>query len=248
MHESTGNIDHRVKRTLPKGIGPGLLALLLTATWLCPAASAHEEAPTYDRINLDSSASTEVENDILVAVLYYQREGPSAAQLAEDVNATLGKAVHRAKQQAGVRVQTLDYRTHPVFVKQRLTGWRVRQSMRLESRDAAAMGALLGELQERLAVESLTQQVSDARRREAENGLIREALENFRARARLVSEQLGADDYRLVELNVRAGAAPGPMPRMMRAMDAGVAAAPVIEAGVRKISVSVGGTIELQRR
>lgn len=41
---------------------------------------------TYDRINLSVSAGTEVENDMLVCVMYAQAEGNDASQLSQEIN------------------------------------------------------------------------------------------------------------------------------------------------------------------
>ena len=40
-------------------------------------ASAQDSSPTYDRINLSTSAEREIENDLLIASLYAQEEALS---------------------------------------------------------------------------------------------------------------------------------------------------------------------------
>lgn len=225
--------------------------ILLLSMALFPAfAAVSSEAPvTYDRIHLSGSATGEVANDTVVALLYAQREGQQAAALADEVNGAIAWALAQAAGSEGIKAQTLDYQTQPVYQNQRLSGWRVRQSLRLESRDASRLASLVGTLQARLAVQSIGYQVSPARQREAEEGLIVEALAAFRGRAELVREQLGAAGYRLVELRVDGGG-PVPMPRTaMATMEMrGAATPPALEPGTRDLSVSVSGTIELERR
>jgi predicted secreted protein len=223
-----------------------LLFLLLASSF--PAVSG--DAPlTYDRIHLSGTATGEVANDTVVALLYAQREGQQAATLADEVNAAIAWALAQAAGSEGIKAQTLDYQTQPVYQNQRLSGWRVRQSLRLEGRDAGSLAGLVGTLQARLAVQSIGYQVSPARQREAEEALIVEAIAAFRGRAELVREQLGAAGYRLVELHVDGGG-PVPMPRTaMATMEMrGAAAPPALEPGTRDLSVSVSGTIELERR
>ncbi|RYU58964.1 hypothetical protein EWI61_09645 [Methylolobus aquaticus] len=60
-----------------------------------------------------------------------------------------------------------------------MSGWRVRQSLRLECRDAALLGSLLGELQRDLSLESIAYQVSQERMREVEDSLVATALKAF---------------------------------------------------------------------
>ena len=151
-----------------------------------------------------------------------------------------------AKAQPEVQVQTLDYSTAPVYEKQRLTGWRVSQQLRLRSENAGALSELIGQLQERLAARSIEYQLSPEKRSAAERQLVVEAIASFKRRARLVAEQFERPDYRLVELQVSTGSEPIRM-RSVRAaaMSAEAAVAPVLEAGTQRVEVHVSGTIEL---
>ncbi|HEY5790494.1 MAG TPA: SIMPL domain-containing protein [Gammaproteobacteria bacterium] len=217
---------------------------------MLPYPALADDAPlTYDRVQLSGSATREVANDTLVAVLFVQREGQAAAPLAAEVNAAIAWGLEQARKADGVKVQTLGYQTNPVYQNNRISGWRVRQALRLESRDSERLSTLLGELQARLALQSVGYEVSPEARRAAEEALVREALAAFRARAELVSGELGAAGYRLVQLDVDGG---GPPPRPYQAMAAmemrAAAAPPALEAGTQDLSVTVRGTIELERR
>ena len=208
----------------------------------------NDEPLTYDRINLSVSASVEVENDKLVAVLYFQREGSQAKKLADEVNRSIGWAVEKARKAPEVKVQTLEYHTNPIYRDRTLTGWRVRQAIRLESRDAGRLSQLIGELQENLAVQSVGYDVSAEKRKEAENGLIAEAIEAFEKRAALITRQLERSDYRLVRMDINTSEVPvRPIRMHARAMAAEASVAPpTVEAGTQTVTVSISGTIELQ--
>jgi predicted secreted protein len=212
--------------------------------------TAAEEPLTYDRVSLGYGASREVENDTLVAVLYAQREGGDTARLADEVNKAVTKALERAKQVEGVKVQTLDYHTSPVYQQQNIAGWRVTQSLRLESQDAGRLGRLVGDLQKDLAVQSVSYTVSPAQRRTAEDALIGEAVQGFEKRAALVASQLGRSSYRLVSLEVDTGGGAVPRPVMLQARGMAIAAEaapPAFDAGTQTLTVTVRGTVELQR-
>lgn len=214
------------------------------------ATGAGDPSPlTYDRISLSASAQQEVEADLLVAVLVAQRDGTDAAQLAGEVNALVDSAMSQAQGEAQIESETLGYTTDPVYTKGTLTGWRVRQSIRLRSRDAASLSGLVGRLQERLLLQSIGYEVSDERRKETEDALIRAGVDAFKARAELIAEQMGQRKHRLVEMRVETGGdRPAPVYRAMAAMPAAdaAAAAPRIEAGKQTIRVQVSGVIELQ--
>ena len=228
-----------------KWLLPGLWVLL--GLIVAVTAVAGEKPLTYDRVSLSAAAETEVPNDLLTAVLFAQREGSEAASLAPEVNRAIGWGVTEAKKMPQVKVRTLEYRTHPVYNKQTLSGWRVRQSIRLESADASLLSELVGRLQKRLAVDSIAYRLSPERRQQAENELIQRALTAFTERAKLIAEQLGRTKYRLVKVDVNtSGGVPRPIYRSAMAMQAEAAPSPTIEPGTQRVQVQVSGTIELR--
>lgn len=218
------------------------LGLMVSTTW------ANEQPLTYDRIDLTVNANEEVENDTVVAILYAQREGSKAASLADEVNKTINWALTEAKAIPAIKVQTLGYYTSPLYQEQRLTGWRVRQGIQLQSQAIAKLMELIGTLQARLTLESINYRVSDEKRKAAEGKLISEAITSFKQRAQLITQQLGRSEYRLVHMSVNTeGGTPQPQPRMAmaRAMEAAVSP-PALALGTQTVSVNISGTVELQ--
>ncbi len=208
-----------------------------------------EQPLTYDRISLTVSAGREVENDTLVSVMYAQEEGSNPSRLSNEVNRVIGKAVALAKRNPDIKVQTLEYSTTPVYRKQTLSGWRVRQSIRLESRNGAALSEMIGELQSSLAVGSISYAISPQRLKSTEDSLISEAIAAFRARAEMMATEMGQKGYRLVQMNVNTPGHPV-QPRQMRGVAMAMraeAAPPTLEAGSRRVEVNINATIELNR-
>ena len=225
---------------------PALLALSLAAA---PPAASGEDKPTYDRIAFAVSAEARVENDTLVAVLYAQKEGPELAALSGEVNKAIAAALKRAKQEAGVAVQTLDYQTSPNYLNGRPSGWQVRQSIRLEGKSPGQVAKLIGDLQVNLALGSVGYAISPEKLKEHEEKLIDQALAAFRGRAERIAKGLGRAQYRIVEVRVDTGGQGGmPRPVRMSALaDAAPAALPpALEPGQDTVKVQVNGTIELQ--
>jgi predicted secreted protein len=226
-------------------------AWILGCLLFSPLALAGQ-APTYDRVNLSASVGRAVENDTLVVILYAQEENRRADRAADEVNRRIASALKRAKATPGILVQTLDYSTSPIYQKggsysgSRIDGWRVRQSLRLESRDAAILSELTGELQEQLAISNIGYSVSPKKRQATEDALIGEAISGFRERARLISREMGQKDYRLVQMNINTSH-PSPRPQQLRAMAMSAEmSAPAMEAGTQRIEVQINGTIELK--
>ncbi len=221
---------------------------LLSLAAISPATFAAQEELPYNRVTLNESASQDVDNDQLVAVLFAQAEGSDAAQPADEVNRIMDWALKLAKEHSEVKSQTLGYNTQPVYNKSAIRGWRVNQSLRLESRDAGVLGDLVGKLQEQLQVQSLNYQVSDEQRRQHLGALTDSALRRFQQRAAAIAKSLGRSSYRIVRLNINDG---GDVPvQIMRSsmarMEGSMAPAPAsIDAGTQSMQVSVSGEIEV---
>ena len=225
-------------------------SLFASAVCLMLAAAAGAEQPlSYNRVNLNESAQIEVDNDLMIAVMTAQAEGSDAAAPADEVNRQMDWAVAMARSLPELKVQTLGYSTQAIYNKNKIRGWRVSQSLRLESRDSRTLGDLIARLQEQLRVQSLGYQVSDDQRRHHIAELTNQALTRFQARAQAIATTMGRSSYRLVQLHINDGRhSPVPVARgmMMEAASADASIAPArIEAGTQTLSVSINGEIEL---
>jgi predicted secreted protein len=202
----------------------------------------------YNQIRLQSRQTESVSNDTMHVTLQTYAEMQDPAKLAARINQEMEWALAQAKQQKGVKVRTGSYQTWPVTRKEVTTGWRGQQDLILESRDTQALSRLTGLLQEKLQISSMSFSVSDEKRVTVENRLIDLALNAFKERARIVGDNLKADGYRIVELNVGTSTARPPMMHQARvaSMSAGASDAVAVEGGESDVRITVNGTIELQ--
>jgi len=229
----------------------GCVGLLALALLLGATAGAAEDRPER-RVGFSVERSREVANDWVTAVLSVTHEDPSASEVAAAINRDMTWALGVAKAKSGVRVQSGGYSTQPWSDPKRgnLRHWRGVQQLVLESGDVGAVTALIGELQERLQLESLAFSVSPERRREVEGELVAEVIAAFQARAELVRKSFGAAGHRLVEVQIGTGGGmPMPVQPTLRMLGAEAAAVPppAVEGGTSRIDVSASGSIELER-
>ncbi len=220
----------------------------LIAWLLFWGAAAWADESVHDRVSLSASASAEVANDTLEATLFVQEEGRDTARLARRVDETMQRALAIARKSGKIDARSEDYRTEPVYENNRIHAWRVRQTLRLKSRDFDALGDLVGRLQSLAKVAGMRFSVSDEARAKAEERLTRRAIEAFRRRARMIARSFGRSGYRLIEVDIGAsGAYPPPIVMNDRAMLAEAAPSrPALAAGRRRLSVSVRGRVELR--
>jgi len=222
------------------------LAALLCAWQAGMAQERQYEAPL-DVVNLQAEASREVENDQLVAVLAAEAQGANPAELAESVNKKMADALKLAKEVPTVKLRSGNYQTFPRPGKDgRIESWQASQELRLEAADFAAATKLIGRLQQGLNVRSMALRLAPQTRRTAEDALITEAIGAFEARAELARKALKAKGYRVRQLSIGTAGGPRPVPYEMAAARA--AGGPVaIEGGVSIVTVTVNGSIKLER-
>jgi predicted secreted protein len=224
---------------------PRLFALV--AVLLLPVAAIAGTAPTYDRVQLDASASTDVDNDRMTATLFAQSESASAAVAANEVNDTIAWALALLDEQNAIQVQTAAYHTSPVYRNNEVRAWRVNQAIHLSGTDSSLLGELVGRLQERLKMQNVSYEVSPERRRMHVDQLTDTALGHFTERATRIAKTLGRGGYRLVQLSIRDDQRP-PVPiarGMAMAAEAAPAAPARFDAGTQSVTVTVSGEIEL---
>ena len=223
------------------------ILLLLCLTVFASIGVADDEL-RYNQVRLQSRQTESVSNDTMHVTLQTYAEMQDPAKLATRINQEMEWALAQAKQLKGIKVRTGGYQMWPVTRKEVTTGWRGQQDLILESRDTQALSRLTGQLQDKLQISSMSFSVSDEKRVTVENRLIDLALNAFKERARIIGDNLKADGYRIVELNVGTSIARPPMMHQARVASMSMEAndAVAVEGGESDVRITVNGTIELQ--
>lgn len=205
----------------------------------------------YNRVSLRAEASMEVAHDLMQVVLYVQEQDTDAARLAEKITGKINNAIQIGKQSENVKISLGNRHSQPVLQEktQKIIAWREKAELRLQSTDFAQLSQLTGQLLQDLNMSSMSFKIADSTRLEQENLLMVQAIEAFEQRARIASQALGANKYKLVNLNLNSqgGYAP-PMYRqavMMSAPAEKAYSAPEIEAGSSELRIMVDAIIEV---
>jgi len=222
---------------------------LIAALMILLIASAlGAEELNYNLINLSGEAETYIDNDMLIVTMTATADSDTASDATRKVNDDMSWAIEQLEGLGNIKIQTMNYQTHPKYQSNAIIGWTTSQHLRLESADIDSLSGITGKLQQRLLVSSMGFEASYDRKKEAADTLIRNALATFRAKAKLIAETIGAKDYRLVTLSVGENTPhPAPYQRgfQMEAAVMSKASAPQVTAGESKVSVRVDGTIQL---
>jgi len=223
----------------------------LAAASLGSSALLAEEA-RYNQIALRAEVSQEIAHDLMHVTLYSEAQNSDPAKLAAEITTTLNAALAQARAAKGVTVALGSRNSYPVYDDkgQAITAWRERAEIRLESADFAALSSLTGTMLKDMKMGGMNFSIASPTRKTHEDALLKDAVNAFKARAKLATEALGGSGYKLVSLNLNSGGFQPPMPMRMYAMkseammDAG--AAPQIEAGTSQVTVNADGVIEVQ--
>lgn len=207
----------------------------------------------YNVFSLNTAASAEVDNDLMVATLVVQEENADPALLASDINTSMRWALDIVRPFDTLNTRTHDYQTYPYYdtgENRKLIGWRGSQSIRIETDDFQTAAKAIQALQERLQVQSIQLAAKATTRSMAVDALIDDALNAFKKRASLIQNTMGATGYRIIEASVNSDQGSIGMydPRSAKSVhmmrSAGIAE-PAIDAGTSRVSVQVFGSIQL---
>jgi len=227
-------------------------AFALAAGVAAAAASAQPAVePRFNQVDLQAEVSREVQNDLMTATLIADANDPSAAQVATQLNRITAEALKIAGEFKTVKARSGFTNTFPLYDRaNKLTGWRGRSEIRLESKDVAAMSTLIGKLQSSMQLGGVAFTVSPEVRRQTENELLTEAVAAFRSRADIATKALGGRSYKIRRVGLNTGGfVPGPRPMMAeRAVAASPSSVPPpsFEGGTSMVQVSANGTVEVE--
>ncbi|MBS7663880.1 SIMPL domain-containing protein [Pseudomonas lalucatii] len=225
------------------------LATALGVATLFSLPALADEA-RYNQVALRAEVSQEIAHDLMHVTLYSEAQDSDPARLAAQITRTLNDALKQARAAKGVSVALGSRHSYPVYddKRQRISAWRERAELRLESADFAALSKLTGQMLESLKMAGMDFSIAAPTRKSQEDALLKEAVAAFKARAQLATEALGGNGYKLVSLNLSSGGFQPPMPMRMAKGMAMMEAAPTpeIEAGTSQVTVNADGVIEVQ--
>lgn len=202
-------------------------------------------------LSLSAQASEEVPQDVVDITLFYEKEAADAASLTSALNQHADAALKQAREVQSVTVHTGTFSIYPMTDRDgRISAWRGRTEIVLESHDFAAAAKLAGQLNSQMQVGSVAFSLSPEAQRGAAQKLTADAIKKFREQAESSARAFGYNSYTIREVNVGGtNASPPPRPMFaMRAMAAAAAPAPVpVEGGKSTVTVDVSGSVQMTK-
>ncbi len=106
----------------------------------------------------------------------------------------MNTALGQAREVKAVTLRQGSRNSYPIYDNktQKITGWRERAELRLESADFPALSKLTGELLSTLKMDSMDFAIADSTRKASEDALLKDAVAAFKARAQLATDAWAA--------------------------------------------------------
>jgi predicted secreted protein len=202
-------------------------------------------------LSLSSQASADVPQDIIHITLFYEQQAKDAGSLTATLNQRADAALAQAKGVSGVTAHTGAFSVYPSTDRDgKISAWRGRTEVVLESRDFAAASKLAGQLSNQMQIANVEFSLSPEAQRAAEQKLTTDAIKSFRARGRS-REGVRLQQLLIRDVNVGGSRNVQPYPRMMAMaaapMDNAKMSAPIsVEGGKATVSVTVNGSVQMK--
>ncbi|CAB3769427.1 SIMPL domain-containing protein [Paraburkholderia humisilvae] len=232
--------------------GTCLVPLLLSLTPVEASAQTIVPAQPSGVLSLNAQASTEVPQDVVNITLFFEQEASDPSALTNTLNQHADAALQKARGVAGVTARTGSFSIFPSTDRDgRISAWRGRTEVLLESHDFAAASKLAGQLAPGMQIGNVQFSLSPEAQRAAEKKLTGEAIASFRQQAASSAQAFGYSSYTIREVNVGQSGLIQPRPMMMmgaRAMSADAKSiAPVsLEGGTSTVTVNVSGSVQMK--
>ncbi|MEE4297441.1 MAG: SIMPL domain-containing protein [Wenzhouxiangella sp.] len=199
-------------------------------------------------LNLSVSEETQIQQDLLSAVLQFMVRGPDSTALQNEVNQRMTQALDTLGKAEGLDYQTQQYHVHPVYSRRddpealEKPIWQAQQGLRLSSLDSPAVLAAVAELQAQgLQVQHLGYSLSPAAHRQASEALLEAAIASLQRKAQQTAQLLGKQRADIIELSLNDSPGHGlrTMSMARASADSAEMAPPVAEPGRTTVTVSV---------
>lgn len=211
------------------------------------------EARRAPELTLKAQATAQIPQDTVTITLVTEHEGKTQAEVGQKLTAALNAAMPGAKASETVQARNGAYSVWAMTNREgKVTGWRGRAEILLESRKFGDAAELAGKLADTMPVGNIVFSLSNEARAEQEGKLLAEAAQAFRDRALAAASAFGFKGYQIRKLDLGGGGdvymQRSPAPRY----DGGVALSSMAKAEVPlqpdmvSVSVQVNGTVYLQ--
>ncbi len=224
-------------------IGLGMLPALQVSAQVMPQPQ--------NVLQLSSTGTVEVQQDLLSLSLTTSRDGADANTVQTQLKQALDAALTEAKKSAQpgqLDVRTGQFSLYPRYSPLgKISGWQGTAELILEGRDFPRITQTAGRIQT-MTMGHVSFGLSREARAKVEGDAQTLAIERFKAKAADLARGFGFSGYTLREVSVNSNDGGYPQPRVlaMQAKGTQADAAVPVEAGKSNVVVTVSGSVQLK--
>jgi predicted secreted protein len=231
-------------------LAAALLSTTAVAAMAQPALAEETMRPPAGVLSLDARATTDVPTDVVHLTLAAEQEGADPTAISTALSQKAKDVIAQAKRTTGVDAESGGFTIYPSNDKNgRISAWRGRAEVKLESKDFTAVSKLAGQLSNQMQVQNIAFSLSREAREAVETKLIEQAIASFREKAQQTTKLFGYGSYTIRSVNVGRAGEVSPMPRggmyMAKAMAADAAPPVPVEGGKTQVTVTVSGSVQM---
>ena len=202
-----------------------------------------EENIERTKLHFKEVANVQIVQDRYKAVLRYEVRGGKSDEVKGQINQMMEKGANVAKGKSEVEVSTGRYNIKKNWDGQlrKHSGWIAFQEMVLDTENKEDISDIVGELQkEGFLVSNFNAYLSEDKKAEYRNQLIKDALSRVKIRADLVASEMGKASAQITEINIGSNHPITPRPVMYHSRVSQMSfKEPVVEAAKQNISVTI---------
>lgn len=227
------------------------VAAMVLGTLTSLTASAQVIPAPQNVLQLSTTGTVEVQQDLLSLSLTTSRDGADANTVQAQLKTALDAALTEAKksvQPGQLDVRTGQFSLHPRYNPLgKISGWQGTAELILEGRDFSRITQTAGRIQS-MTLGHVSFGLSREARAKVETEAQTLAIERFKAKAAELARGFGFSGYTLREVSVNSNDGGFPQPRVMAMQAKGAQAemAVPVEPGKSNVVVNVSGSVQLK--
>jgi predicted secreted protein len=231
------------------------LVFVLTTSTSFAQTNMTNITPSSGVLSLNTTATVEVQKDVLAIAFSTTREGADAQAVQSQLKQALDAALTEARKVAKpgqVEVQTGNFALYPRYGNPNkqgqpmINGWQGSTELMVSGKDSTTIASLAGRIQS-MNIARVQWQLSREAREKVEAEVAAQAIARFRAQAAQMSQAFGYGSYTVREVQVSLNEqGHGPQPMMMARAKAAMAdeALPT-EGGKGEVIANVSGAVQM---
>lgn len=221
--------------------------LVIGAMWAGSSIAAAQSSPL-NVLQLSSTGTVDVTQDLLLMTLAATREGSNAGAVQSQLQQVLDAALSTAKRQAQpgqLDVRTGSFGLYPRHDKDgKVAGWQGRAELVLQGRDFDRITRTAAQI-EGMPVSQTGFALSREAREKVEGQAQSEAISRFQSKAKALAQAFGFQGYTVREVSVNSNDMSF-SPRVAMMANKAADAAPIpVEAGQAQVVVNVSGSVQM---